>query len=84
VDIRAFLSLLFDIIVGHPDSGTSERIVRSKAPGFVFDIIDANLSDCPSRCSLNYILSILKANNFQMMDGVDSADVLAFVCWAEQ
>jgi serine/threonine protein kinase len=71
VDIRAFVSLL-QYPATLPDSGSSEKIVRSRAPGFVFDIIDVSLTDCTSRCSLNYILSILKANNFEIIDGVDS------------
>jgi serine/threonine protein kinase len=88
VDIHAFMSLLFEIVVGHPatlpDNGTSERIVRSRTPELVLDIIDASRSDCASRCSLNSIISILKENHFQIIDGMDLEEVSAFVQWIEQ
>jgi serine/threonine protein kinase len=88
VDIRAFVSLLFEIIVGHPwtlsDDANSEGILDPIVPEMVLDIIDAIGMDCGSKCSLNSIFSILEANDFQIVSGVDSAEVLAFVHWVQQ
>jgi serine/threonine protein kinase len=88
VDTRAFLSLLFQIIVDHPltlfNDANSEEIVLARVPKFVLDIMNASRSDSAPRCSFNYIFSILNANDFQILTGVDSEEVLRFVRWVEQ
>jgi hypothetical protein len=47
-------------------------------------IIQSGLSSRPGRSySFNTILEILKQNKFQIEDGVDTAEVSAFVSWVE-
>jgi serine/threonine protein kinase len=88
VDVRAFVSLLFEIVVGHPvtlfGDGNTEEIVRQQVPKVVLDIIDAIRIDRRPKCSINWIFSILKKNDFQIVDGVDSVEVSKFVQWVEQ
>jgi hypothetical protein len=88
MDIRAFVSLLFEIVVGHRatllDDVNNEGIVHPNVPEIVLDIIDAIRSDRRPKCSVNSIFSILKKNNFQIVAEVDSAEVLAFIQWVQQ
>jgi serine/threonine protein kinase len=87
-DIRGFASILFEIIVGHPwtMSGVinGETILHADIPIFVSELIVAGQSpESGIYESLNDIINILKKNNFVIVSGVDSADVLAFVEWVE-
>jgi hypothetical protein len=53
-------------------------------PSFVSTILESGLSArSGTGYSFNTILEILKENNFQIEDGVDSAEVSAFVSWVE-
>jgi serine/threonine protein kinase len=87
-DIRGFASILFEIIVGHPStlSGVlnDETIVPSDIPLFVSKLLVAGQSpESGLRQSFNDIFDILKNNDFGIVSGVDSGDVLAFVEWVE-
>jgi hypothetical protein len=79
-DVCAFISILFEIVVGRPAHG--EILIPTNIRCFVSNIIEFGLR--PDRkCSFHDILEFLKANNFQIEDGVDSAEVFAFVNWVE-
>jgi hypothetical protein len=87
-DVRGFASILFEIIVGHPEmlSGTqSAQVITLKdIPEFISKLIALGQSSEPRiGQSFNDIFSILKNNEFKIMFGVDSVDVLAFVDWVE-
>jgi hypothetical protein len=88
MDIGAFVSLIFEIRVGHPwtlpDDANTEGIFDPIVPEIVFDIIDTIGMDCGSKCSLNSIFSLLEVKNFQIVSGLDSVEVLAFVRWVKQ
>jgi serine/threonine protein kinase len=87
VDIRAFLSLLELIVMDRvrlPNDVNSEGIIRARVPGFVFEMIDKSRSDSTQELSLDSLIYILKENKFEIVTGVDSAEVLAFVGWVEQ
>jgi hypothetical protein len=80
IDISGFASILFEIVVGRPANG--ETSVPTNIPYFVSEIIETGL--LPGRqCSFHDILDFLKENDFQIEDGVDSAEVFAFVNWVE-
>jgi serine/threonine protein kinase len=79
-DIYAFASILFEIVVGRQAHG--ETSVPANIPDFVSQIIHAGLWS-GSQCSFHDILEILKKNDFQIEDGVDSAEVFAFISWVE-
>jgi serine/threonine protein kinase len=88
VDIRAFASLLFQIVVGSsvtvdsfPDIDTA---FPEDVPGFVSEMIRDELSfdDEPKR-SFDDIIDILKANEFGIVAGVDSTEISAFVRFVE-
>jgi serine/threonine protein kinase len=81
-DIQAFASILFELMLGHPPQG--EAFIPTGIAGFVSKIIKSGLSALSGRrCSFNTILKILKQNDFRIEDGVDSAEVSAFVKWVE-
>jgi hypothetical protein len=81
-DIQAFASILFELVFGYRPQG--EASIPTGIPDFVSRIIKSGLSPISRRsCSFNTILDILKKNNFRMEDGVDSAEVSAFVNWVE-
>jgi serine/threonine protein kinase len=87
-DIGGFTSILFEIIVGHPSTRfevlNDETILRSDIPIFVSELIITGQSPKPGlRQSFNDIFDILKKNDFGIVSGVDSADVLSFVEWVE-
>jgi serine/threonine protein kinase len=87
-DIREFALILFEIIVGHPmmlsGVGNGERRVPTNVPMFVSELIEACQSPGLRRQqTFNDIFNILKEKNFEIMSGVDSADVLTFVDWVE-
>jgi hypothetical protein len=51
---------------------------------FVFKLIEAGQSPgSRKQQTFNDIFNILKDNNFEIVSGVDSADVLTFVDWVE-
>jgi hypothetical protein len=80
VDIQAFGSILFEIVVGEPaEFGIS---IPADIPDFISTII---ISTCgfETRYSFGDIIRILRENEFRMEDGVDSAEVSAFVSWVE-
>jgi serine/threonine protein kinase len=81
-DIQAFVLILFEIVAGRP--AKDEISVPANIPAFISGIIEFGLSSFSGTSySFNTILRILKQNNFQIEDGVDSAEVSAFVSWVE-
>jgi serine/threonine protein kinase len=81
-DVRVFASLLFEIIVGRPAS--EEVSVPADVPTFVSDRIEAGRSGKSRRLSSFWdIFETLKRHDFEIVAGVDSADVLSFVGWVE-
>jgi serine/threonine protein kinase len=81
-DIQAFASILFELVFGHPPQG--EASIPTGIPEFVSKIIKSGLSPLSgTRYSFHTILEILKQNHFEILDGVDSAEVSAFVNWVE-
>jgi serine/threonine protein kinase len=82
IDIQAFASILFELLFGRPPQGDS--FMPASTPDFVCTMIESMLSPIfRSSYSFNTILEILKENNFQVEDGVDSAEVSKFVNWVE-
>jgi hypothetical protein len=80
-DIQAFATILLELMSGGPQGEVS---IPTGIPDFGSKIIKSGLSPISrSRYSFNTILKILKQNNFQIEDGVDSAEVSAFVSWVE-
>jgi serine/threonine protein kinase len=87
-DIRAFGSLLVEITVGQPSilagDRDSEGTVKLGVSILVSEIIEKIQSKNWMRVnSLNSIIDILKKNEFQIEEGVDSEEVLEFVRWIE-
>jgi hypothetical protein len=81
-DIQAFASILFELMFGRPPQG--EISIPTGIPAFVSRIIESGLSPISTTYySFDTILELLKQNNFQIEDGVDSAEVSAFVNWVE-
>jgi serine/threonine protein kinase len=77
-DIQAFASILFELVCGYPPQG--EMSIPTGIPDFVSRIIELGLSPISRRkYSFNTILDILKQNNFQIEDDVDTAEVSSFV-----
>jgi hypothetical protein len=79
---------LFEIIVGYPmmlsGVGNGEIRVPTNVPMFVLKLIEAGQSPgLRIHRPFNDIFDILKRNNFEIVSGVDSADVLTFVDWIE-
>jgi tRNA A-37 threonylcarbamoyl transferase component Bud32 len=82
MDVDAFKSLLFEILVGR--SAKDELSLPTNIPSFVSTMIKLRLDRESERGdSFNDILKILKQNNFQIEEHVDSAEVSAFVNWVE-
>jgi hypothetical protein len=87
-DVSAFTSLFFEIAVGHPATrpigaaGVPPLLVA--VPEFVSRIIEKGRSPESTR-SLSFaaIVESLKENRFEIMAGVDSDDLSAFVSWVE-
>jgi serine/threonine protein kinase len=81
-DIHAFARILFELVFGHPPQ--DEASIPTSIPGFVSGILESGLSPLSGRSySFNSILKILKQNDFEIEDGVDSAEVSAFVDWVK-
>jgi hypothetical protein len=82
IDIQAFASILFELMFGYPPQG--EASIPTGIPDFVSKILELGLSPLSRMDYLfNTILNILKQNDFQIEDGVDSAEVSKFVKWVE-
>jgi hypothetical protein len=82
-DIRGFVSILFEIIVGRPLN--DETYITADVPMFVSDMIEAGLSnEKRGLSSFRNIFEILKCHDFRIVPGVGSAEVLTFVDWVEQ
>jgi serine/threonine protein kinase len=79
-DISGFASILFEIVVGRPANG--EVSIPRNIPDFVSNLIETGLWS-KTQSSFRDIFDILKANNFAIEDGVDSADVFGFIKWVE-
>jgi serine/threonine protein kinase len=87
-DIYGFALILFEIIVGHPmmlsGVANSQITLPADVPMFVSQLIEARQSRGFRMVrSFNDIFDILKENDFEILSGVDSADVLTFVRWVE-
>jgi hypothetical protein len=79
-DIRGFVSILFEIVVGRPPS--DEAAVPADVPMFVSEMIEEGLSGEWRRpSSFLDIFETLKEYDFRIVAGVDSAEVLSFVGW---
>jgi hypothetical protein len=88
VDVSAFASLLFEIVVGHaptfPMAAAGESRPSVGVPDFIQRIIeDGRLPESNSSVSFATIVQDLKANRFEIMPGVDSEEVSGFVNWVE-
>jgi hypothetical protein len=81
-DIQAFTSVLFELMFGRPPQGKAS--IPWHTQPFVSGIIKSGLSPISgTSSSFGAIFNILKQNNFHIEDGVDSAEVSAFVSWVE-
>jgi serine/threonine protein kinase len=82
MDVRGFVSILFEIVVGRPVK--DEKDIPADIPNFVSEMIKTGLSDRRRRLlSFRDIFEILKRHNFEIMSGVDSGEVSIFVEWVE-
>jgi hypothetical protein len=80
--IEAFASVLFEFVFGRLPEGEASN--PTSVPDFVSRSIKSCLSPLSGRnSSFNVILDILKQNDFEIEDRVDSAEVSAFVSWIE-
>jgi serine/threonine protein kinase len=79
-DIQAFASILFEIVVGQP--AEFEASIPEDIPEFISAIIKS-AREFKTGYSFDDIWKILKENEFQIEDGVDSAEVFEFVRWVE-
>jgi hypothetical protein len=80
-DIRGFVSILIEIILGDPvilpGVEQSEVTLSRDIPVFVSELIESGQSrEWRMGHSLNDIFEVLKHNDFEIVSGVDSADVL--------
>jgi hypothetical protein len=81
-DVRGFLSVLFEIVVGCPMS--DEASIPADVPIFVSEMIEVGLSGELRRLSsFCRIFETLKQHDFGIVAGVDFAEVLGFVDWVE-
>jgi hypothetical protein len=79
---------LIEILVGHPatqsDVLNGQVILPTDFPTFVLKMISGDQwADRRKSESFNHIFDILKANGFEILSGVDSAEVLTFATWVE-
>jgi hypothetical protein len=78
MDVHAFTSILFEIVIGHPPEG--EPIESETVPFFVAEIIKSGLSTEPENVlSFHNIFESLKQHDFRIMENVDSPEVSAYV-----
>jgi hypothetical protein len=81
-DVSDFASLLFEIAVGRPSTLPIGAV--GAVPAFVSRMIENSRSPQSARRLLfAEIVARLKANRFEIMAGVDSDEVLAFVSGIE-
>jgi hypothetical protein len=81
-DIQAFASILFDLVIRCSPQG--EGSIITDIPAFVSEIIaSGRFPICRTSSSFNNILTMLKQRHFKIEDGIDSAEVSAFVSWVE-
>jgi hypothetical protein len=80
VDIQAFASILFEIVVGR--SVDFETSIPADIPSFVSTII-RSIRRFETRYSFGDVFEILKKNEFRIEDDVDSAEVSQFASWVE-
>jgi serine/threonine protein kinase len=83
-DVREFAVILFEIIVGHlateAEAANEITTLPLEVPMFVWEIIKKELSsNSESGKSFGDIFNILKENEFQIIRGVDSAEISTFV-----
>jgi hypothetical protein len=79
VKVSAFATILSEIV-----SGPSTTKLASIVPEFVSELIEHGLSPGSNeKRSFNDICLILLRNGFQILPGVDSEEVSAFVNWVE-
>jgi serine/threonine protein kinase len=83
MDIRGFVLILFEIVVGRP--AKDEADIPADVPEFIREMIKAGLSGERRRwCSFSHIFRTLKQHDFRIVPGVESAEVLSFVGWVEE
>jgi hypothetical protein len=87
-DVCAFSFLLFEIAVGRPAippvGGAGELAVPARVPPFVSRMIeDGRSPESQSRLSFVDIVKRLKEDRFEIVPGVDSEEVSAFVARVE-
>jgi serine/threonine protein kinase len=81
-DIQAFPPILFELVFGRPPQ--DEASIPTGIPDYVSRRMESSLSPrSGTSYSFNTILEILTQNDFAIEDGVDSAEVSAFVSWVE-
>jgi hypothetical protein len=92
VDISGFASLLSEIVVdrtAHSDANSAigsmiDPYHGATVPEFVLGIIEAGQSpESHDQFSFIKIIDHLKANDFQILSGVDREEVSEFVTWVE-
>jgi hypothetical protein len=88
VDVSAFASLLFEIAVGRPATPPIGVVggppFPAAVPAFVAQVIEDGRSRESVHClSFVDIVARLKANRFEIMAGINSGEVSAFVSWVE-
>jgi hypothetical protein len=83
-DISAFVSLVFEMLVGRPMG--SERCRAGKSlPDFVSELIEAGQPfESNKRRSFTDLFEILRRHGFRIDAGVDSEEVCRFVHWIEK
>jgi hypothetical protein len=87
-DTRGFVSILFEIIVGHPavlsGAANDQKLPRRDISLSVSELILSGQSrECGTEQPFHDTFHILTNDNFEMMSKVDSVDVLACVDWVE-
>jgi hypothetical protein len=86
-DVRAFISLLLEIVTSYPATlsggADDEETVGPRVSEVVSRIMELSQRDSGRRYSFNNIIHELEQHQFEIVDGVDSGEVLAFVQWVE-
>jgi hypothetical protein len=85
-DLSAFASILFEIAIGRPGIASIGAGGGLPVPPAVSCFVsrmaeDAQLPDSDGSVSFTRIVGRLKENRFEIMAGVDSDEVSAFVAW---
>jgi hypothetical protein len=83
-DLCGFSWIFYAIIVGHSVRTSTEVTFSRDVPTFVSEIITMGLSLKSDRqSSFHDIFHTLKKHNFEILSGINSAEVSAFVRWVE-